>query len=69
MIGLLLQATLALASEPTISIYDSPSDKSKVVVQACGISTCAFLLTDKATLTADFDRINAWVRSVQYTLD
>lgn len=56
--------TLALA----ISIYDSPSDKSKVVVEVCGPTQCARLLTDKATLEQDWRKIDTWVEQVEQEL-
>jgi len=57
-----ISATLLAAL--AISIYDSPTDKSKVVVEVC-TSTCHVLITDKATLEADYDRILTW--AVQIT--
>lgn len=50
-----------------ISIYDSPSDKTKVVVEVCE-TTCARLITPKATLEEDYVKINAWAATVMETL-
>lgn len=53
------------ASGFTVSIYDSPTDKSKVVVEVCGPHKCATLLTPKATLQADYEAIQTWALSVE----
>lgn len=53
------------AAKLVINIYDSPSDRTKVVVEVCGEHHCARLLTVKATLQADYESIQTWVLSVE----
>lgn len=60
---LLLLTRTAYAEDTKISIYDSPTDKTKVVVEICE-SKCAKLITDKKTLGADYDKIEVWAISV-----
>jgi hypothetical protein len=42
-----------------LSIYDSPSDKKKVVVEVCA-EKCHVLITDKKTLESDYQKIEKW---------
>ena len=51
------------AGTPSISIYDSPSDKTKVVVEVC-TSSCYTLVTEKKTLLADYGKILEWVNKI-----
>lgn len=52
-----------------LSIYDAPSDKQKVVVELCGPIKCARLLTDKATLETDYEKIYTWAAQAAEELE
>jgi hypothetical protein len=63
---MILLATIYLTNYfPQISIYDSPSDKTKVVVEVCTERPpCDRLVTPKKTLQNDYEKIQEWVNKM-----
>ena len=62
---ILVTNTAFAANMDSISIYDLTSDKTKVIVEYCNIrEQCFRLVTPKATLQEDYDKIEAWLVSV-----
>ncbi len=53
----------------TLSIYDAPSDRTKVVIELCGPSACERLITPKSTLEQDYDNIETWALRVGPSLE
>lgn len=53
----------------TISIYDSPTDRRLAVVEVCGPTKCARLLTPRLTLEQDYAKIEAWVNNITSNLE
>lgn len=60
---------LEILTALTLSIYDAPTDRTKVVVELCNGPTCARLITDKRALEQDYERIETWALKVAPTLE